>query len=215
MSEHQTIIQAEAIRGAHTPNPYPSSDPQIEAIMQSLMLEDTDVKRVLKGEIHEPLNKLEKLITTFRGQSKVLLENPQLTKGEVVGMLDKLYKHQNGIFDQLLLIESQLKHYRQYIPFLLLLSPLVQLSNITEKQAQALQRRVDIMVLRNRIDCEDEETDLHDVNFYDAIKMLIWLNIQGSIGGFKIKAIVEERKNVVTEIRDRTSYPRKKKWGIL
>jgi len=190
------MVKGMAVQGSFQ-QPYSQRDESgIDQILQSLMLDDTDVKRILKGNIQEPLNKLQQLtIQCFQMQ--------QIDKEQGYKIIE-LLKDING----------QMKHYKRMIPYLLLLSPLMKLSNISEKEAASLRRRVGIIIMRDRLDQEDEEDALQEANWFDSIEMLINAGINCSIEGWMIKQIAEERKTVNTVIQDST-LQRKRKFGVF
>jgi hypothetical protein len=190
------MVKGMAVQGSFQ-QPYSQRDESgIDQILQSLMLDDTDVKRILKGNIQEPLNKLQQLtIQCFQMQ--------QIDKEQGYKIIE-LLKDING----------QMKHYKRMIPYLLLLSPLMKLSNISEKEAASLRRRVGIIIMRDRLDQEDEEDALQEANWFDSIEMLVNAGINCSINGWMIKQIAEERKTVNTVIQDST-LQRKRKFGVF
>lgn len=190
------MVKGMAVQGSFQ-QPYSQRDESgIDQILQSLMLDDTDVKRILKGNIQEPLNKLQQLtIQCFQMQ--------QIDKEQGYKIIE-LLKDING----------QMKHYKRMIPYLLLLSPLMKLSNISEKEAASLRRRVGIIIMRDRLDQEDEEDALQEANWFDSIEMLVDAGINCSINGWMIKQIAEERKTVNTVIQDST-LQRKRKFGVF
>lgn len=190
------MVKGMAVQGSFQ-QPYSQRDESgIDQILQSLMLDDTDVKRILKGNIQEPLNKLQQLtIQCFQMQ--------QIDKEQGYKIIE-LLKDING----------QMKHYKRMIPYLLLLSPLMKLSNISEKEAASLRRRVGIIIMRDRLDQEDEEDALQEANWFDSIEMLVDAGINCSINGWMIKQIAEERKTVNTVIQDSTPQ-RKRKFGVF
>jgi hypothetical protein len=190
------MVKGMAVQGSFQ-QPYSQRDESgIDQILQSLMLDDTDVKRILKGNIQEPLNKLQQLtIQCFQMQ--------QIDKEQGYKIIE-LLKDING----------QMKHYKRMIPYLLLLSPLMKLSNISEKEAASLRRRVGIIIMRDRLDQEDEEDALQEANWFDSIEMLVNAGINCSIEGWMIKQIAEERKTVNTVIQDST-LQRKRKFGVF
>jgi len=90
----------------------------------------------------------------------------------------------------------------------------MKLSNISEKEAASLRRRVGIIIMRDRLDQEDEEDALQEANWFDSIEMLVDAGINCSINGWMIKQIAEDRKTVNTVIQDST-LQRKRKFGVF
>jgi len=197
-----------AMQIAHQPSP--ATDPNIDMILQSLMIDDTDVKRILKGEIQEPLNRFRELIENLNQLIVECYKNKAVDP--IVGK-DILACVQDG-YPLMEKIEKQLARYFHNIPYLLLLSPLTRLSNVDGKKVEALCRKVGIMIGRDKLMSVGDESSFENLNFYDALEILINLAFHESEAGWKAKVVTEEKKTVQTVITDTTGQ-RKKKWGIF
>lgn len=210
MSSPSDIVKATALQMSQQPSQ--QSDPNIDLILQSLMIDDTDVKRILKGEIHEPLNRFRQCVGELSDLTLdcVKFQSVDFEQGKkLLGVIAE---------SQMLMgkIELQLARYYHMVPYLLMLSPLVRLSNIDGKKVDAYCRKVGIMIGRDKLMSSWDETSYESHNFYDALTMLIELALHESQEGWKAKIVTEEKKQVITEIRDRTSgAQRKKRFGIF
>lgn len=187
MSDTDPTTKAQAIQYAHQ-QPYPSrTDPQIEAIMTSLFLQDSDVSRILKGEFQEPMNKLQKITVQC-------IQHKQISYDQGLEILAYLQE-----------INRKLSRYYNKVPYILSLSPMMKLSNITEKEAQAIYDRQELMVLTDKANRVDDEDNYEDDNWYTAILNLMFVTGRCSVNGFMIKQLVEEKKTVSTIIEDRSA----------
>ena len=162
-----------------------------DAILQGLMIDDADLKLMLKGEIQEPLNRVRELIVEFSALEK--MDN----------------EHARRIIELLNTLDSRLARYQRLKPFLMLLSPLVGLTNFSEKEAVMWKRRVSIMIRRQILDMDEEELEIDDVNFWESLKMLIWIKITDSVMGWKPRIVTEQKKIIQTE------FPQPKKKGFF
>jgi hypothetical protein len=88
-------------------------------------------------------------------------------------------------------------------------------NTIEQKKADGYCRKVGIMVGRDKLMSSWDEGSYETHNFYDALLMLIELALHESIGGWKMRAMVEEKKQVTTLIQDNTQGKRKKWHGII
>jgi len=201
--------KAIAMQIAHQPSP--ATDPNIDMILQSLMIDDTDVKRILKGEIQEPLNRFRELIENLNQLIVECYKNKAVDP--IVGK-DILACVQDG-YPLMEKIEKQLARYFHNIPYLLLLSPLTRLSNVDGKKVEALCRKVGIMIGRDKLMSVGDESSFENLNLYDALEMVIDLALHESENGWKARVVTEEKKTVQTVITDQTGGQRKKKWGIF
>jgi hypothetical protein len=98
-----------------------------------------------------------------------------------------------------------MKKYRYYLPHLLMLSPLMRLSIITQKQANQIKLQQRLMVNRDRLRANATgESDLLDENWCDAVLIAENMAVQESVDGRKLEAITKEAKQVTTVINDQT-----------
>jgi hypothetical protein len=204
------IVKATAVQMSQQQQPV-SSDPNIDLILQSLMIDDTDVKRILKGEIHEPLNRFRQCITDLSATAldcyKIKSIDDEQGK-EILFQIQESQKLMNKI-------ELQLARYYHMVPYLLMLSPLVRLSNIDGKRVDAYCRKIGIMIGRDKLMASWDEESYETHNFYDALQMLIELALHESQEGWKARIVTEEKKQVITEIHDKTGGQRKKRFGVF
>jgi len=159
-----------------------------DILLQNLMIDDSDLKRILKGEVQEPLNQLQEIIIECSTQQKISVE--QAVK--ILGVLKTL--------------NFRLSKFQKIVPYLILLSPLMRLTNIDEKEVRMLKRRVSIMIRRDMLDMDEEELELTDVNFYEALKIMCWNAIGDSLMGQKARIVTEQKKIIET----RFTEPKKK-----
>jgi hypothetical protein len=194
-------IVAAQIAGGAMNQPSPQTDPQLELIYQSLLCDDPEVKRLIKGEVQEPLNRWRQLTQLLndcvnaRDDSSILTESQA---AQIIGLL----KEANLLMSKL---ETQMKKYRYYLPHLLMLSPLMRLSIITQKQANQIKLQQRLMVNRDRLRANATgESDLLDENWCDAVLIAENMAVQESVDGRKLEAITKEAKQVTTVINDQT-----------
>lgn len=196
MSGLDPTTKAQAIQLSHQPSMPSHSDPQIDAIMSSLFLQDSDVNRILKGEFQEPINNLQQLTVKCVQHNKIDFDQGL----ELLAYLKE--------------INFKLSKYYNKVPYILSMSPMMKLSNITEKEAQLLFDRQELMILTDKANRIDDEDNYEDDNWYTAVSNLMFVTGRCSINGFMIRQLVEERKQVTTIVEDRTGQ-RKRKWGIF
>jgi hypothetical protein len=205
------IVKATAVQMSQQQSPV-SSDLNIDLILQSLMIDDTDVKRILKGEIHEPLNRFRQCITDLSATALDCYKFKTIDDGQGKEILFQIQESQV----MMARIELQLARYYHMVPYLLMLSPLVRLSNIDGKRVDAYCRKIGIMIGRDKLMSSWEEESYETHNFYDALQMLIELALHESQEGWKARIVTEEKKQVITEIHDRSaSSQRKKRFGLF
>jgi hypothetical protein len=191
-------------------------DPQIDAMMQSMMIQDADLMRILKGDIHDQLMLLEKMIANFNIQMQPLVDYfTGMKETQVIVRINQLSSQANEMSKQLTAVEAQLKRYRRYVPYLLLFTPTTVLSHITEKQAIKLFNKVDIMVTYDELDCEDDDASIEDHNFFQAIRIAYFLHVLRNVEGHTFKGLIEERRVVTNMINDQTNKSRKKLFGVF
>jgi len=204
------IVKATAVQMSQQQSPA-SSDPNIDLILQSLMIDDTDVKRILKGEIHEPLNRFRQCITDLSATTLDCYKIKSIDNEQGKEILFQI-QESKVLMDK---IELQLARYYHMVPYLLMLSPLVRLSNIDGKRVDSYCRKIGIMIGRDKLMSSFDEGSYETHNFYDALQMLIELALHESQEGWKARIVTEEKKQVTTLIQDKTGGQRKKKFGIL
>jgi hypothetical protein len=112
-------------------------------------------------------------------------------------------------------IELQLARYYHMVPYLLMLSPLVRLSNIDAKMVAMFCDQVDIIILRDKAMSSWSDDNYETENFYTAIGILMKLALHESEEGWKARIVTEEKKQVITEIHDKTGGQRKKRFGVF
>lgn len=159
-----------------------------DIFLQNLMIDDSDLKRILKGEVQEPLNQLQELVIECNTHQKIDVE------------------HALKILEVLKTLNLRLSKFQKIVPYLILLSPLMRLTNIDEKEVKMLKRRVSIMIRRDILDMDEEELELTDVNFYEALKIMCWNAIGDSFMGQKARIVTEQKKIIETKFTE----PKKK-----
>ncbi len=205
-SDPNDLLKVAAVQAAHGGTP--TGDSQLDLIMQSLMIDDADVKRILKGEIHEPINRLNQMIVAFQQQISWMEENPLITAKEntdLFTVLSNIKKILGIVEKQQTAIYNQLESYKEYVPYLMLLSPSTVLSNITRKEAEILWRKMDIMLMRSKLKAKRKSRTMETRNFYDAVGIKLYLQLQRSIEGHTFFGLTREKKEVTTIVQDQTN----------
>jgi hypothetical protein len=186
---------------AGTMNQPQPTDPNLELIYQSLLCDDPEVKRLIKGEVQEPLNRWRQIIEMLNSCVSERDESPIITQQQAAQII-ALMRESNTLMDRL---EKQMKKYRYYLPHLLMLSPLMRLSIITQKQANKIKLRQQLMVNRDRLRASSSpDHDLLDENWFDAVLIAENMAVQESVEGRKLEAITKDTKQVTTVINDQT-----------
>lgn len=162
-----------------------------DVLLQNLMVADSDLKRVLKGEIQEPLDMLRDLIIDYAEFDKIKI------------------KDASKILNILKTINKRISRFQRLVPYSMLLSHLMRLTNIDEKEMRYLKRKVSIMIRRDILDMDEEDLELTDVNFYDSLKIICWNAINDSLHGWKAKVVTEQKRIIEQEFKE----PQKK--GLL
>lgn len=209
-------LKAQAIHSASMPSG--EQDPSLHAIFDSLQLSDSNVEKILQGEVNVLMERLAFMITDFQ-QNAEEYKNFYMTanqeKAEV--MLLKLLGVQKDVKKTVADLETELEQYRKMVPYLLMLSRLMWLSNLSAKQVRDIQFRQSIMIQRDRCLRGDDADGVMDDNFLDALEILMHNQVAGGERGWKSNVLRNEVREVRTTIEDRTSggEPRRKKWGIF
>lgn len=177
----------------------PVQDPHI---YQSLLCDDPEVKQLIKGEVREPLNRWKHLINLVDDALNAYTEDSPILTEKQAQMLIGYIAEANRLMSNL---EVQMKKYRYYLPHLLMLSPLIRLSIITQKQANHIKSMQQLMINRDRLRARSTgELDLLDENWFDAVSIMESMAVQESVNGEKLMAITKESKQVTTVINDQT-----------
>lgn len=177
----------------------PVQDPHI---YQSLLSDDPEVKQLIKGEVQEPLNRWKHLINLVDDALNAYTEDSPILTEKQAQMLIGYIAEANRLMSNL---EVQMKKYRYYLPHLLMLSPLMRLSIITQKQANHIKSMQQLMINRDRLRARSTgELDLLDENWFDAVLIVENMAVQESVNGEKLMAITKESKQVTTVINDQT-----------
>ena len=166
-----------------------------DIILQSLLVDDSDLKRILKGEIHEAIQELSQMVLDASAMQRI--DNPLAFK--ILGVCKQ--------------VNVQLAKYQKILPYLMLLSPLMRLTNITAKQARILKLRITVMVHRDLLDIDEDELELTDINFYESLKLLCFNAVDDSVMGWKANVVTEQKKVIETRLVE--NRQRKRKWGIF
>jgi len=177
----------------------------IQQNLRSGMIEETPTDRVLREVMV-----IDPLITEFlSGDLFNVLDGLRTWVVAAKNVMDK------GISPKLLVLldrlETEWEQTKRFRPYLLLLSHLTSLTNLSEKDAVRYLRKIDILIGRDLLDMAEDDIELNDFNFYDALKMACHFRIHDSVKGWKAKILTEQRKRFLTEIQ--TSA--KKKGGML
>jgi len=209
MSSSSDMTKAISMQLANQPSP--PSDPNLDMMLQSLMIDDTNVKLILKGEIQEPLNRFRELLQSLSPTIVECFKTKTINTvqgNELIALLLELKPVLEAI-------EKRLGRYYHNVPYLLLLSPLVRLGNLDKKEVDGLCRKVGIMIGRDKLMAVGDESSFENLNFYDALYTLIFMALHESEEGWKMRAVTEEKRTVQTVIHDTTGQQRKKRFGIF
>jgi hypothetical protein len=216
ITEGQKIV---SIQASHMSSP-DNVDPNLQAIMDSLQLSDSNVYKILKGEIHQLISRFEETLISFQQAVKDFQDNNSaMSQQEVNLKLGQLLAQQTELFVCIRNIQLELQQYYKMVPYLLMLSPIMWLSNLSTKQVRDTVFRQSLMIQRDRcLRDDDSEGSFDDDNFLDAVEILMHTIVAGSEKGWKSNIIRNEVREVTTTIRDQTSNPdkqRKKRLGIF
>ena len=89
-----------------------------DAVLQNLMVADTNLERILKGEVHEAIDNLQHLITSATAMEKI---DNALAFNILAVCRD---------------IKKELGNYMRIVPYLMLMSHLMRLTNIDKEEVQ-------------------------------------------------------------------------------
>ena len=209
MSGQNELIKAQAVIQSHQPSM--PTDPNIDMILQSLMIDDTDLKRILKGEIQEPLNRLRETIELLNQTVVECVKNKSVDVGQAEDILASVLE----VKPLMERVEQRLTRYYHMVPYLLQLSPLTRLSNLTQPMVDFYKRKIGIMVGRDKLMASGGDESFENANFWDALQMSCEIAVQDSLGGWKMQGVVTEKRQVSTIIEDRSTQQRKKRWGLI
>jgi hypothetical protein len=213
----QTVSEsskAMGIQAAHMPSG--NIDPNLQAIMDSLQLADSNVYRILKGEIHELMDKQGQILIGLQQNiEEFKINNAAVPDNEANLLLAKIHNDLVSLGQTNDKIVLELQEYYKMVPYLLMLSPLMWLSNLSTKAVRDIQFRQSLMVQRDRCLRDDESDGFDDDNILDSIEILMHVMVAGAEKGWKSNVIRNEVREVKTTIEDHTSSGEKKKGGIL
>ena len=216
VTEGQKIV---SIQASHMQSP-DNIDPNLQAIMDSLQLSDSNVYKILKGEIHQLISRCEETLITFQQSIKDYQTHyAVMDSKEALLNLNLLLAQQTELFELIQGMQLELQQYYKMVPYLLMLSPIMWLSNLSSKQIRDTVFRQSLMIQRDRcLRDDDSEGSFDDDNFLDAVEILMHTIVAGSEKGWKSNIIRNEVREVTTTIRDQTANPdqkRKKRLGIF
>lgn len=155
-----------------------------DVVLQGLMVDDSELKRILKGDVLEPLNTLAEYVVLF-------------DKAQAID-----HAQAERIGDLLEKINARMVKFQRLIPYQILLSPLMRLTNIDEKAAKLLKLRISLMIGRDLLDINEDELEMADVNFYDALELACFNAVSDSTKGWKANVVTEQRKIIKTTIEE-------------
>jgi len=162
-----------------------------DIILQNLMIDDPFLKQILKGEIQEQLYQLQDIIIECSTHQQIDIE------------------HAGKILEVLKTMNSKLARYQRLKPFLMMLSPLVGLTNFSQEQADQMKRRVGIQISRQIVNIDEEELEADSINFWESLESLIWIKLQDSVEGWKPRIVTEQKKVI------ETTFTEPKKKGVF
>ena len=188
--------------------PSASSGPNLEMALQGLMIDDTELKNILKGEIQIPLNRFREIVEDLNQIvvecfKKQLIDSSQ--GQEILARVQEI----RPLMEK---IDMRLTRYYKMVPYLLVLSPLTRLSNLTVQIVEGLKRKVGIMIGRDKLMASGSDESFEDANFWDALEIACCIAIQDSLGGWKMQGVVTEKRQVSTIIEERGPQKKKHWW---
>jgi hypothetical protein len=200
-SGNQAVIQQQA-----------QADPNIEMITNSIFVDDTSLKRILKGEVHSLLNEER---TTHESLKALLLECWKNKSIDSVQLNELMYylQQSEGMWGK---VSFQLRRYYRMVPYLIMLSPLTRLSNLLHKEMESMCRRIDIMIGRDKLMSSGEDDNFEDANFYDALGMACKLAVHDSENGWKFKGLSQNVSTLHHTFSDGIpGQAKKKRFGLF
>jgi hypothetical protein len=196
MTQEQTdhFIKSVALQMSAQPS-MPDVDANLENVLRSLQLSDGTLIRILKGEIQEQMDKLEKLVVERYQYQQINHEDAM----KILAVTQD--------------IKHEVKHYYKMVPYLMMVSPVMWLSNLSEEEVKRIQSKQSCMVWRHRLESEDEDETkvLQDSNFYDAIEIVMHVIAAGSTKGWKSNVINKEVREQTVRILDGTEGQKKRR----
>jgi len=152
-----------------------------DRILRQTMVKDPLIQKFLTGEFFDILDSLVKLVRA----GKTVMSKEEYK--ELTATLQQWY--------------SEWETTKRYKPYLILLSHLTSLTNLTEKQASSYLRKIDILFMRDELDMEEDQMEATDFNFLDALKMSCHFAIYNAVKGWKARILTEQRKTLRTEVQ--------------
>lgn len=193
----------------------PQMDAQLENVLKGLQLADGTLVRILKGEIQESMDKLQKtMIRCYQAMSElekkiIVSENINAITKEDLNKAFVLTQNLKALIAKEVLpeaenIKREVKHYYKMVPYLMMVSPIMWLSNLSEEDVRRVQSRQSCMVWRHRLENEDEDDSkvLQDSNFFDAVEILMHVIVAGSTKGWKSNVINKEVREQTVRVLD-------------
>jgi|GEM_PF-5399029 len=180
----------------------------ISDVLQTLMLTDTDIQRILKGNISEPLDKLNAILTKLDQNPKAIT-----VQGEEIITIGS--SEAKEITQTLKDINKQMADYKSMIPFLFALSPLIKVSNLSQKTAEYYIQKINLMVTRYRITSTKSSDSILDKNFFDAYLLVAQSNILSAVNGWYTRMATEEKRHIISTVETPRQQRNKRKIGVF
>jgi len=166
-------------------------EPSSVEVLQRLLLDDRKIESLLLGDLENEKKMLNELI--FAGFQS--------------GKLDKELAEE--ILETLKRIESIVKSYKRYRPYLFILNQLTRTTYFTESEAEQLKKEIALCISRDLLDMDEDELELTDINFLTLLEKACQIAVQDAVRGWKATVVTEQRRRVVFE---GSGSERKKPW---
>lgn len=167
----------------------------LDVVLQNLLVADRNLMEILKGDIYELVQDIVKHVSDAITCEKI---------DNAVGF---------DILNECRKMNTYLRPYQRIIPYLILLSHLMRLTNIDQKEVASIKRRVRIMIRRDLLTMREDELKMNMINFLDAVQILIFNGINDSFNGWKAKVVTEQKRTIRQELVEQPT--RKKRLGIF
>lgn len=190
-----------------------TADPNLEMITNSIFVDDSSLKAILKGEVDTLLNEERRTHTGLRALVVECAKNKMIDSAQVAE-IQYCLKEAERCWRK---VDDQLAHYKRMVPYLILLSPLTRLSNLTPKEVNHICLQIDIMIGRDKLMSSGEDDNYGDANFWDSLGLGCKLAVHDSAGGWKFKGLTINTTMLHHSFQD--GYPgqptKKKRFGIF
>jgi hypothetical protein len=120
VTEGQKVV---SIQASHMPTA-DNVDPQLQSIMDSLQLSDSNIYKILRGEIHVLISRMEEQLVIFQQSCKEYQEHYSVMDSkEAILVINRILGQQTEMFTLEQQMQMELQHYYKMVPYILMLSP--------------------------------------------------------------------------------------------